>query len=509
MDTNDLESYSAEQIWARLSEAENEEKFDLLKELYDRSFGDADYSQAASLAAQAAEEAKKCMSNDHVEKSYYNQGLALWRADLNDEAIEAFTLGTLAYQEPDDKFELGRNQWGIAASLFDKKEYESAAKWAVIATDTFLTADSFSWAGFTKFLEAKALNEQDLYEEALASCEVARGYRRREQELQQVADIDGYMASIHSNLGNTIEAVNLLRNCLVLVEAVNSPSIKYFAYRLGNALADIGEYEEARVHLERARQGYTADENHGSVADCFFSISLTYRKFSENQTALELARSATSLWDAVGNDHSYVRGLQRIAVLLYALENYTDAIENNRRIVSFAENHEPGKFDIPVGWAQLRIIQCYQKLDLWEYSIQLLEETTLFGKDSSHPANTWFYSLKARALYHVGNHEEALGVADTGLSLTLSDDVDEDTAFLYEVKAKVSLEQNRPDKERHLAHAIALLLAFGETERARELSDYFKPDFSPMKEDNILGDSNEKPLETAGEEFPGFGFTPN
>jgi hypothetical protein len=138
-----------------------------------------------------------------------------------------------------------------------------------------------------------------------------------------------------------------------------------------------------------------------------------------------------------------------------------------------------------------------------------LDATKLFGKDSTHSGNAWFYSLKAAALYQLNLREEALGVADTGLSLTNNEEVDLYTATLYEIKARVSLEQNRPDKERHLAHAIALLLAFNYSTKARELSEYFKPDFSPPKSDNILSDENaDSSIQSRIEEIS-FGFAPN
>jgi tetratricopeptide (TPR) repeat protein len=153
------------------------------------------------------------------------------------------------------------------------------------------------------------------------------------------------------------------------------------------------------------------------------------------------------------------------------------------------------------------MIDCYQEIQNFEYSLELLEATELFGPDSQHSAKRWFYSLKAKALYALGSHEEALGVAESALAQTSNDEVDFNTAYLYEVKARVSLQQNRPDKERHLAHAIALLLAFGESAKATELSEYFKPDFSPPKSDNILTDENTNDMGSGqAENPPGFGF---
>lgn len=508
MDTNNFSQYPDNQLWAALSEAENEEKVEILLELCDRRLQVNDYAQAASLAEQAATEAEKCMGNTTVENARYRQGLAFWRAKRYDEAIAAFQLGVDKYSEPDEKIELSKNQWGIASSLLGKEEYDEAAKWARTSSETALAENEYSMAGLNKFVEAKALYLGDRELEALAACEEARSYHRIEQELAEVADIDAYMASIHSFLGNYSEAANLLRNCLVLAEASSSVHIKYFSFRLGNALIDLNEYSEAREHLERARDLYQVAEEHSSLADCFYSLSLTYRGENSIDTALELTRSATSLWDALGKDSSYIKGLQRTAILLFSKQDYHESIAVNQRIIDFVNTFEDPESYESLGWALLRMIDCYQEIGNFEYSLQLLEDTTLFGPESQHSAKRWFYSLKAKALYALGAHEEALGVAESALAQTSNDEVDFNTAYLYEIKARVSLEQNRPDKERHLAHAIALLLAFGESSKATELSEYFKPDFSPPKSDNILTDENLSDMGSGqAESAPGFGFT--
>jgi tetratricopeptide (TPR) repeat protein len=510
MENNEYSQFSDEQLWAHLRETENEEKVDLLLELASRSTGRGDNIEAASLAEQAASEAEKSMASSVVENARYRQGIAYWRAQRYEESLAAFQLGVQTYEEPDPKIELSKNQWGIASSLYFQENYADSAEWARISTESAVSEEAYSMAGLNKFLEAKALYMDDRETQALEACEVARGYRRIEKELNEVAEIDAYMAQIHTYLGNSQEASGLLRNCLVLADATSSNYIKYYSYRLGNSLIDLGEYEEARAHLERARDLYQEEEDHASLADCFYSLSLTYRGSDQVDIALELTRSAVSLWDALGSNSSYVKGLQRIAILLFSKDDFASAIDVNKRIMDFIDNPTDYTDVEYYGWALLRKIDCHRVRQEWEIALDLLESTEMFGQDSQHPANSWYYSLKARALYALDRHEEAMGVADTALAQTKNDEVDLSTAQLYEIKARVSLEQNRSDKERQIAHAIALLLAFGETSKARELSDYFKPDFSPRKSDNILADENpDNRVSGIDEQPPGFGFAPN
>lgn len=218
----------------------------------------------------------------------------------------------------------------------------------------------------------------------------------------------------------------------------------------------------------------------------------TYRGFENAENALKLVRSATALWDALGKDDAYVKGMSRNAILLFNQESFEDSIKINRRIVDFIGSPVTSFTEDQIGWAVLRIADCFKVLEEWEESLEWLDSTRIFGINSTHGGNTWYYSLKAHALYQLDRHEEAFGVAETALRQTKNEEANIYTARLYEIKAKVSLEQNRPDKERHLAHAISLLLAFGEDDKARAMSIYFKPDFTTQPTSSILG---EQPVE--------------
>jgi len=272
MDSNNLEQYSEAQLWAFLSEAQNEDKFDLLIELFERNFQSGSYIEAASFAEQASAEAELCRDSGDVENTRYKQGHALWNDQRFIEALDAFKIGIGKYEEPNSKFELYKNQWGVASCLFYLGEYRESAMWAERSTDSAVAEGDNSWAGFSKFLEAQALYLDDRESEALNACLEARGFRRVAQQLKYVADIDAYMAKIQTYLGNHHESIELLRNCLVLAESIDY-KIKYFSYLLGNALNDFNEPDEARIHLERASKMYKDDEDNESLADCYFALS--------------------------------------------------------------------------------------------------------------------------------------------------------------------------------------------------------------------------------------------
>ena len=270
--------------------------------------------------------------------------------------------------------------------------------------------------------------------------------------------------------------------------------------RLGIILIDQEKFDEARSHLEIARSLYHEEDNLEMLADCDMWISRTYVGYSHVEEALKCARSATSLWDALGQGANYIRGLERQSILLYTAKRYIDAAEMNDRIISEIGESDDASFINMKGYAQLRKADDFVPLFMWDSVLETLNSTNQFGQTSTHSGNLWFYALKARALYALNRHEEAMGIADSGLALTQDSSVNINTAYLYEIKARVSLEQNRPDKERHLAHAISLHLAFGEDDQARELSEYFKPNFTPQSKTGDVILTNER--STVVEESP-------
>ena len=492
MENIDLDQCSENQLYSMLQDSEGEDRLRLLNKLLDRSENNNDYRKAASFAEQATELAVKFAPNIDVENFCYRQGLNLWRVSEYEPAIAAFSVGVSKYAGEDDQTELSKNYWGLADSHLKLDNYDESIKFAQLGTDAALVNDGFETAGFNKFVQGKALYFADREQEAIDACIEARQYKRRVSNTAAVYDIDDYIATIYRYLGQYDEAEILLRNCLTLADATTR-NRSYANMRLGNILIDQEKLDEARLHLQIARSLYHEEDNLEALADCDMSISKTYLGYSFVEDALKFARSATSLWDALGQVSSYIRGLERQSILLFTGERYLEAADMDDRIISEIGETEDSHFLNMKIYAQLRKADDFVPLELWDSVLETLNSTNQFGQTSTHSGNLWFYALKARALYALNRHEEAMGIADSGLALTEESGVNNNTAYLYEIKARVSLEQNRPDKERHLAHAISLHLAFGDVDKARELSEYFKPNFTPQSKSGDVIITNERP----------------
>ncbi len=72
--------------------------------------------------------------------------------------------------------------------------------------------------------------------------------------------------------------------------------------------------------------------------------------------------------------------------------------------------------------------------------------------------------------------QDAARIAGLALELTDEDEISYRTAEMYEIRARWLLDSGSGQGRQELAQAIAIHLAFGSTERARELSKYFMPE---------------------------------
>ena len=466
-------------LWDALASAALEDRVDLLMELARRAFDERAYARAGDLAGQAASEAEAVMSSSQVEDCRHLEGRCRAMADSTEEALSAYRAGIDAYVAPDPTVSLARNYWGTADVLFQKAMYVEAAQAARQSVDAALSAEDFGLAGLSALLQSRALYLGDFEEEALETCGIARNYYREVPSPRRVTDVDDFAATVLLFLGRNEEAADHLERCLTMARtAGNEGDIAYAQYRLAQARTQQGEEESALRLLEEAGAIYQQLGELADVAQCASATTRSLERLGRVVDAIDSARTASTLWDALGREYDYLRMQGFLSRLLYAQGQFNDAIRVNQRII--AASHGSANEDIQSqgGWALLRMADNHLALESWAQVLSVLDGDTYWTGSEETSGRLWMATMRARALFALGKSEEALGVADSALAATEDGDVNSNTAYLYEIKARVGLAQMRPDRERHLTHAIALHLAVGEDDVARDLADYFRPSFS-------------------------------
>jgi tetratricopeptide (TPR) repeat protein len=474
-----MESLTDTEVWDLLEQVEGGERIEVLMELAGRSFRVGEFGKAAELSGQAADEAGIFLSPAAVEECCYGQGRAFVMARDLDEAVAAFERGVQSYVELEPKGHLSRNLWGIADCQYAKGDYPAAQAAATRSVDAAVADEDWTQAGASQLLLARALYLGDREEDALTACSAARDFFRTVPDPAGVADVDDFTATVHHFLHQPAEAADLLDRCLLMMKTIGDErSVAYAKFRLAYGRGVLGDHEGALELLAEADTEYEGLGDLIDVARCRTAMARHHETIGRLGEALELARSASALWDGLGEDAEYLRNQAFVSRLYYGMHRYEDAIRVNDRIVRLAQHHDDAEMQSLGGWALLRMADDYLAMDEWDSVLEVLDQDGYWDGAPDLVGRLWKSTIAARALYALGREDEALAVAEAALAETDDDDVNSNTAYLYEIKARVGLRQERPDFERHIAHAIALHLAAGDDDRARDLADYFRPTFS-------------------------------
>jgi len=157
-------------------------------------------------------------------------------------------------------------------------------------------------------------------------------------------------------------------------------------------------------------------------------------------------------------------------------------------------------------WAKLSLANQYLDTDRFPEALALID--SLNGIEFV-PAD-WNlirkHTLRARALNSMNRTSEALAEVEAALSLTTDENLDSGTAYLYEIRGTHLLEAGKKAGERDIAHAIAIHLASGEDNRARDLAKVFIPTLDHEK-DLGLGETTLQESEDERSEQATYGQT--
>jgi tetratricopeptide (TPR) repeat protein len=248
----------------------------------------------------------------------------------------------------------------------------------------------------------------------------------------------------------------------------------YTRYRLGWTLEIAEKSEEALVHLARAREGYGTLDDLLGAARCDHYAANALSHLGRLDEAVEIYRRVRSVFDACGSDDDTAVVDANLASAVEAQGDYTSAAAICRQIVERAR--EQGEMYL-VGTVSTRLAGNLLKLNHPDEAMDAIEEAaTYFSDRQDLLEGSKFLVAKARTLRALNRLDEArsiaLSVTDRLSGTTLIGTLAEAYAILA---ACEEADGNAMEGQRLQAQAIALYLADGQDDVARELSKVFLP----------------------------------
>lgn len=475
MENIDFQRQTDAEIWAVLPDLEPREKCDALRVLGLRAFERGEYSRAASLSGQVAAIALDIDDPRFAAWNFGDQGLATCRGGDCAEAIGYFREAARCYETAGD--ELGRAQvlGSIANCAVNISNHVQALEAATTAFEISTAEEDLQVAGLAAYNAGKAtylLDEEQVSLEWLAR---ARTAFQTQGDVGRVGMVDDYAATVHDYLGNYEQAEELLRSCLHIADATSNASDDAYARRrLGKALMRLRRNSDAVVYLRQARDSYQAKDDLRSVAWIDRDLADVLTRLDEDDEALRIYERAEALFYGFGEGRqvNYCR-MQR--AWLHDVYGRAGEAERLMRQVLASIEADPTMYDddYPV-WVALRL--CHVLVESGR-SVDALMELDQLPKvpEIRDGYLAWEHTLRARAFFDLEGLDDALQEAKLGLAKTTQELINGDTGYLYEIRGRIGLSRGDEAAERDLAHAIAIHLASGVHDRARELAQHFMP----------------------------------
>lgn len=516
MNPEEISEKPDSELWTALTDSSELEKSWIYRELGGRAYKRRDYSEAATLADQAASIALEIDDHRLAADNFMRRAWANYQGGLIAETANSYNLALAQWKEAGDQEAMSDTLWRIADIHMELSDYPKVLEDAKQAFD-FAFAEENSWLmGQAKYYEAKAQYYLDDEQDSLTSLEESRNHFHKNSSLTKVAMVDDFAATVQDFLGNYQEAVNLLRSCAHIAEATRDDSDDaYSLLRLGNALTQIGEYQEAIDYLERSKAAYRQRDDLRRVALIERDIADNLAYSNKPKDALTSFERAQSLLDSLGDDSQVRYCKMRRSYLLHQLGDFPGAERLTSQVYLEVKNEADPENAGYEYWVGLYEAGNLLELDKFEEVLTLTSELNETSGKPTPKNLVWKHTLRARALYYLDRNKEAHAEAEAALALLTDDIMDADTAYLYEIRAYVLINDGKKSGERDLAHAIAIHLAAGQVDEARTLAEYFIPKLK-QEDDLGLGSTTSLSEETlAGDGLgnePGqitFGFTPN
>ncbi len=472
----ELPKLPEEDLWSKLGDAVGSERIEILFELGSRASQRDDFATASTLWQEIEAAAQESGDAEVVAEAVRLQGGAAFFAGDFANAVDLYRRAAKGYEQTGRSREAAGAMWCLADSYRALGEFENQLVAARESRSIAQLEEAHSLAGDACLLEARALYALNHDQEAVVACTAGRDYYRAAERADKVAQVDDFAVTVHLYLGNLDEALDLARGCLVLARTSSSDhDDPYARVRLAEVFQRRGDSDQALEHAALAMASYRAHNDLIGGAWCEQLRAEALFDKGEAALSLEAFADARVLFDATGRDYDALRCETRYAIVQHYTGDYHQAARVNRRLVGAFSRLEDSE---EVRWSIVRLLDNLHEDGLHADCLQAAEENMDAWPDgvtAEDPTYREFLGLYALALEANDKAEQATAIANHVIAHTPAREARIGTAYCYEVRGRSQLDREEGAASQDFSHAIALHLARGRVDRARELSKYFLP----------------------------------
>jgi tetratricopeptide (TPR) repeat protein len=343
------------------------------------------------------------------------------------------------------------------------------------AANMLIEAESFTGAGISLLDAGEIQGLTDRIGESLATFQRALKVFTDGSDLVGVGRAHDRVAAALIEMGQLDDALIHLREALNLFEYVENEFYRVHAkYRLGWTLVSRGDTEEAIPLLADAAAHYKRIGDFGKAAECDFQIAHALSATGRFAEAEDLYRKTRAVFAGAGRESDARLAEGNLAINLGRQGRHAEAVDVYRKVI--AQAHEA---DDAFGYRGLitRMANDLRFLDTFDAVEEAIATLDLSPIDDwgDHAFERVLQLDSYRAAHAwLGHDDEAEKYAKAILDFPV------ESSYLFHVagahRTLGHIAEKRGDiaeADRLIAQAIALYLADGEDDTARELSQRF------------------------------------
>jgi tetratricopeptide (TPR) repeat protein len=435
----------------------------------------SDYRQVSAYAEAAREAFHTNEQRVDEALAAYVEARANRSLDDYDAAIAAADVAAAINREYGRDVELG-DALNLRANCLERLNRLDEAEPAYLeAVDILFAANRITQAGIALLNVGEIQGRTDRITESLMTFQRALSVFTEGSDFVGVGRAHDRIAASLIEMGQLDDAVEHLREALRLFEYLDEEWYWFNAkYRLGWTLVTCGQTEEAIPLLSDAATHYKSKGEFVRAAECDIQIAHAFSAEGRYAEAEDLYRKTRAVFAGAGklSDARFAEG--NLAINLGRQARYSEAIPIYRRLIEEAQNVGD---DFGFRSLTTRLANELRNLDTFvdvEESLKVLDSSPV--EDWGDHTYERILQLGAYRASHawLGRDEEAEQYAKAILEFPVESSYMAYIASSYATLGKAAdLRGESAKADQLIAQAVAMFLADGEDESARELSRRF------------------------------------
>jgi tetratricopeptide (TPR) repeat protein len=294
------------------------------------------------------------------------------------------------------------------------------------------------------------------------------------------------------DLGNIAEATEHLREGLRIFEYIEDAGRWTWAqYRLGWALVSQGQKTEAIPLLKEAARWYKEQGYYARAADADTQLAHALTNEGSEAEARDIYRRTRAVYSGLGLEHNARLADGNIAASLVRTKEHDAAIVIYRKILEQAHANDDQYLVRAISVRLANALRGLNTFAAFEEALTILDASPVDGWGDSISDRVFQLDSYRALLSEMGRDAEAEDYANRILSFGVEPGFMSYTANAYRALGLIEHDRGNIEESKALiAQAIALYLADGSDDSARELSKRLMPTGSAQGTDVLRPESN-------------------